>query len=146
MMLIAQAEEALGGLSITQLGVYGALAIFILDKVMYNLKGRGIDLGKMCKQVDELAVSAQTTRRIEKLVDEIWDIHLGQGAMDEDRRPRWYFPSSFQEAIKQLADNTALQTQMMQTQTEAMRNISDTMMKMHTDNHDIKRTLEDMKT
>ena len=64
--------------------------VVFLDKVLWMLKSRGIDLQVMSRQVDEL--------------------HKWHDVSDSEGVKLWYVRRSLEEAITKLADNIALET------------------------------------
>ena len=75
---------------------------------------------------------------------ELWEVHLGAGSYDEDRRPRWYFPSILNDNIADLATAiTSLKEVLIELHRDTQEIQEDQKVMKH-DQADIKRTLHDV--
>ena len=80
-----------------KLVIGGMALIFIIDKVLGQLKNRGIDLSKLVKQMDEL--HKHYVIRHEDMVTKINDLYEWHEKRDEDGIFRWYLPSCSRKNI-----------------------------------------------
>lgn len=64
---------------------------------------------------------------VAKKTDELWDVHLGPNALDDDRAPKWYVRKSLEDNVLALTD--------------AITALRDVLRKIHDEEKDIKRAV-----
>lgn len=117
-----------------QEGILLTIAIvWLIDKVISVLKGRGIDLNKManiCNQIEQADVP-QISRRVAKLdkelptiMSQLKDLHDWHNVSDEEGVKIWYVRRSLEKAISDLSNNLAAQTEVLKAlHTEQVQNM-----------------------
>lgn len=65
--------------------------------------------------------------KMAKQTDELWDVHLGMNAIDEDRTPKWYVRKSLEDQVKNLA--------------EAINALKDTLRDLHVEHLDMQKSV-----
>ena len=81
-------------LDLSELGIWSVLIVLIFERVMTMLRGRGIDLGKLCRDVDSLVKLHAKT--------------------DTDGVPLVYVRAGLREAIVSLNTSIQMQTRLLE--------------------------------
>jgi|15BtaG_2_1085339.scaffolds.fasta_scaffold24449_2 hypothetical protein len=91
---------------LTQIGVGGVFAIFILREVFTFLKSRK-EAATLEGKVDKLVDQVDS---FEQVRSQIRDLHVWHNVTDTDGSKIWYVKSSLTEAMTELSKNIAAQT------------------------------------
>ena len=100
---------------VSWLPVIALVIVYTIDKVIAQLRARGIDLNKMAKQLDHIdeADLPGMSRRLREL-------HGWHDKTDEDGVRIWYVRRSLETAIRDLSENVKAQTELLRTMVSKM--------------------------
>ena len=92
-----------------QIAIAVGLFALLIDKGLVVLKNRGVDLPVMARQIRELS-----DLHIPTAIQQTQELHDWHKVTDQDGVKIWYLRRSLTDAVEQLADNTNLETKLLE--------------------------------
>jgi len=109
-----------------------AIGVWALTAVLGVLVKYIWTIARHSRETNETVEKIKTEMRgLTRQSDELWEIHLGPNAKDEDGAPKWYVRKALEENVHALA--------------EAIGGLKDVLQAIHNDQKDIKRELQNLK-
>ena len=94
--------------------VIGGMAIvFVVDRILSQLKSRGVDVIKIAKQVDESVTRlatldawlSETKVKISKALDDVEDLREWHNSKDENGVFRWWVTTQLMDMMKKQSES-----------------------------------------